>query len=71
MKIKIDTSKDELLKAGEKVVSIEISKDYLVKNDKEISNSKEKTFLITYVLEDGSRWILEHEVIFDRCTLLD
>ena len=71
MKIKIDTSKDELLKAGEKVVSIEISKDYLVKNDKEISNSKEKTFLITYVLEDGSRWILENEVIFDRCTLLD
>ncbi len=63
MGIKIDTSKDNLQKDGIKVLFIEINKDYLIKDDKDIPNSERKTFLITYLLEDGSKWVLENNII--------
>ncbi len=65
MKKKLDTSEHNLFINGEKVIAISLSYDELLKEGPIRANNPEKEPLITYHLEDGSKWVNTTKLILE------
>ncbi len=65
--MKLDVSTQGISINGEAVKEIEILYDKLLRNDKNIKETKPtKLPLIAYYFEDGSKWEFETKIIIDK-----